>query len=596
MRQRLLAILPLQPDMATLAALENEFLTGAGAKVPFSAKVGAVPSKAARPALGALADQIDKLMLRVEAARADRLALALARKTEALHRFARAFLRRYQAAKDRRGWVDFDDLVVLATGLLSDPSLSAWVLFRLDGGIQHVLVDEAQDTSPAQWRLIQLLTAEFTAGQGRHDKPRTLFVVGDKKQSIYSFQGADVTAFDAVRDRFGQAFQDAGSTLHLRPLLHSFRSSPAILRLVDLTFRGDLTGAMGGAPLHEAHFADLPGRVDFWPPVAKPEKAERGDWFRPEDRTGAESEKTALAREVADSIRDMIDQGVQIRDRDTWRPMHEGDVLILVRARQDGLFDALIRACKMAGLQIAGADRLKLTEELAVRDILALLAFLNTQDDSLSLATALRSPLFGLTEAQLFRLAHGRDGVLWERLRRDDGLAGVREVLDDLRSQSDFLRPYELIDRILTRHDGRRLLLGRLGAEAEDGIDELLSQALAYEQIEVPSLTGFLVWLTSGEVEAKRQAEAEGHRIRVMTVHGAKGLEAPVVILPDTADRNPKHAGYDPCARRGATDLGPGQAKRRRRCNSARGRTGRRGKRPKACACCMSRRPGRGAG
>jgi ATP-dependent helicase/nuclease subunit A len=176
-----------------------------------------VPSKAARPALGALADQIDKLMLRVEAARADRLALALARKTEALHRFARAFLRRYQAAKDRRGWVDFDDLVVLATGLLSDPSLSAWVLFRLDGGIQHVLVDEAQDTSPAQWRLIQLLTAEFTAGIGRHDKPRTLFVVGDKKQSIYSFQGADVTAFDAVRDRFGQAFRDAGSTLHLRP-------------------------------------------------------------------------------------------------------------------------------------------------------------------------------------------------------------------------------------------------------------------------------------------------------------------------------------------------------------------------------------------
>jgi ATP-dependent helicase/nuclease subunit A len=170
MLQRLLAILPLQPDMATLAALENEFLTGAGAKVPFSAKVGAVPSKAARPALGALADQIDKLMLRVEAARADRLALALARKTEALHRFARAFLRRYQAAKDRRGWVDFDDLVVLATGLLSDPSLSAWVLYRLDGGIEHVLVDEAQDTSPAQWRLIQLLTAEFTAGEGRHDR------------------------------------------------------------------------------------------------------------------------------------------------------------------------------------------------------------------------------------------------------------------------------------------------------------------------------------------------------------------------------------------------------------------------------------------
>jgi len=175
-----------------------------------------------------------------------------------------------------------------------------------------------------------------------------------------------------------------------------------------------------------------------------------------------------------------------------------------------------------------------LTEELAVKDVLALLSFLNTPEDDLSLASVLRSPLFGLGEDQLFRLAHGRTGFLWEKLRNDRGFEGVRVVLDDLRDQAEFLRPHELIDRILTRHDGRRLLLGRLGEEAADGIDELLSQALAYEQVDVPSLTGFLVWMESGEVQAKRQAEGEGRRIRVMTVHGAKGLEAPIVILPET--------------------------------------------------------------
>ena len=537
-RARLADLLPLTPSLAALSVLEDILLTGSGAKEPFTAKLGAFPTKALRQALGPVQEDLERLMLRVEAVRPDRIVLALLRKTEALHRFARAFLSRYRVAKDRRGWLDFDDLITLATGLLTDPSLSAWVLYRLDGGISHVLVDEAQDTSPAQWRLIQLLTAEFTAGQGIHEGPRTLFVVGDKKQSIYSFQGADVTAFDAMRDRFRIAFEQAGSALNERPLIHSFRSSPAILRLVDLCFTGDRQGAMGGSLRHAAFHESLPGRVDFWPPVPAPEAADPGEWFRPEDRTGAESAETVLAHRIAADIRGLIDRGERITDKGEVRPVHEGDFLILVRRRR-GLFQEVIRACKMRGLQIAGADRLTLTEELAVKDILALLNFLNTPEDDLSLAAALRSPLFGLSEDALFRLAQGRKGFLWERLRQAEGFNETRAVLEDLRDQAEYLRPFELIDRVLTRHDGRRRLLGRLGEEAADGIDELLSQALAYEQVDVPGLTGFLVWMASGEVEAKRQAESEGHRIRVMTVHGAKGLEAPIVILPDTADRRP---------------------------------------------------------
>ncbi|MEZ5798667.1 MAG: double-strand break repair helicase AddA [Paracoccaceae bacterium] len=535
---RLAALLPLQETVSVLAEIEGIFLNGAGTKAPFSAKIGSFPTKAVRESLGPLQDRLEGLMRRVEAAREDRCRLALLRKTEALHRFAHAFLARYENAKARRGWLDFDDLVTLATGLLTDPSLSAWVLYRLDGGIAHVLVDEAQDTSPEQWKLIRLLTAEFTAGEGSHKTPRTLFVVGDKKQSIYSFQGADVAAFDGMHASFRQAFEDAGQALTERPLFHSFRSSPAILRLVDLAFRGDRQTAMGGALHHAAFQETLPGRVDFWPLVEKPEAGDRGLWFQPEDLTGHPGAETVLARQIAAEIRAMIDRGERITDQGQLRPVHEGDFLILLRRRRE-LFREVIRACKAEGLQVAGADRLVLTEELAVRDILALLAFLDTQDDDLALASALRSPLFGLSEDRLYRLAQGRPGVLWERLRQDETLADVRAVLDDLRGQAEFLRPFELIDRILTRHDGRRKLLGRLGQEASDAVDELLSQALAYERVGVPSLTGFLVWMASGDVEAKRQAESGGRLIRVMTVHGAKGLEAPIVILPDTADRRP---------------------------------------------------------
>lgn len=535
-------LVPFQPSFSSMETLEGVLLTGGSAKEPFTPKIGTVPTKALLPPEDPLRLALHALMERLAEARPDRLALQLLHKTEALHRFARVFLRHYAAAKDARGWLDFDDLIVLATRLLTDPSLSAWVLYRLDGGISHVLVDEAQDTSPAQWRLIQLLTAEFTAGEGLHKDRRTLFVVGDKKQSIYSFQGADVQAFDGMRDRFARAFAEAGSALNERPLLHSFRSSPAILRLVDHVFIGDRQAAVGGAMEHIAFRETLPGRIDIWPPVPDADKTGPGDWFDTTEKLGTDSAEVTLASLIANEIRAMIDQGVQITDKGEVRPVHEGDFLILVR-RRGVLFDAVIRACKARGLNIAGADRLKLAEELAVKDILALLAFLDTQDDDLSLAACLRSPLFGVSEDRLFRLAHGRKGRLWQALRSAPAWEAERAVLEDLRDQAGFLRPHELIDRLLTRHDGRRRLLARLGEEAADGIDELLSQALAYEQVEVPSLTGFLVWMASGEVEAKRQAETEGRRIRVMTVHGSKGLEAPIVILPETVKKRAPDEG-----------------------------------------------------
>jgi ATP-dependent helicase/nuclease subunit A len=525
------------PGQAACQALEWSMLMQGDGKsgAAGTARLGSFPPAATAKILADRMPQIEDLMRRVEAAMPRRLALNAVDRTMILHDFARAFLGHYAAGKAARGWLDFDDLIHHAKRLLTEPGLAAWVLYRLDGGIDHVLVDEAQDTSPDQWQVVQHLTDEFFVGENHARMDRTIFVVGDKKQSIYSFQGADVAAFDRMQQHF--AARTAGVDRALVPgeLRHSFRSSPNILRLVDYVFQGDVRAAIGGNVQHIAFHEDQPGRVDLWPVVPPSSDPKDENAFDPVDIVGEASAQATLATMIATEIRAMLAAGTQIRVGGRVRPVHAGDILILVQ-RRSTLFSEIIRACKKAELPIAGADRLKLGAEIAVKDLGALLAFLATPEDDLSLATVLRSPLCGLTEADLYALAQPRKGYLWQALREGDGHVAVREMLADLMAQADYLRPYELIERTLTRHAGRQRLLARLGPEAEDGIDELLQQALAHERRDIPSLTSFLVALQTSDVEVKRQADAAGGRIRVMTVHGAKGLEAPVVILPDTAD------------------------------------------------------------
>ncbi len=535
------------PTLADLPLLESVFLTGATAKAPFSAKINSFPTKKLREANLNLMDQLEPFMCRVEDARANRLALVAIKKTHRLHAFAAAFLPEYERRKQLRGWLDFDDLILKARQLLNDPAVAAWVLYRLDGGIDHILVDEAQDTSPVQWDVIEKLAQEFTAGEGaRSGVERTIFVVGDMKQSIYSFQGADPDAFLRMQVEFADRLAETGPGLQNAALEFSFRSSAAILGLVDQVFKDSPRAGFHKDALHRAFKSDLPGRVDLWPLVGKVDDDDDRDWTDPVDRPSARHHTVILAERIAGEIRSMIDAGVTIPEdapeRGTFqrRPVQPGDFLILVQRRSE-LFSEIIRACKAANLPIAGADRLKVGAELAVKDIAALLSFLATPEDSLSLAATLKSPLFGWTEQMLFDLAHRRDSkYLWTALRERAGeFPETLAILNDLRDQTDFLRPFDLIERILTRHKGRINLLGRLGPEAEDGINALLSQALAYERTDIPSLTGFLVWMQADELEIKRQMGAAGNMIRVMSVHGSKGLESPIVILPDTAKRRP---------------------------------------------------------
>lgn len=530
-------------DLSTLPMFENVFLTGGGAKSPFTAKVGSFPTKPSREALAAQMPEIEMFMQRVEEARPARLALSAAKRSNALHRFATGFLSRYESAKQLRGWLDFDDLILKARALLTDRNVAAWVLFRIDGKIDHILVDEAQDTSPRQWDVIERLADEFYSGLGaRPETDRTLFVVGDKKQSIYSFQGADPQEFDRKSVSFGESFRGAEKAFQERSLDYSFRSSSAILRLVDTAFDPDQPYGFDNRTEHKAFKDMLPGRVDLWPVINKAEPDEDRPWTDPVDRRSAQHHTVILAEKIADQIKNLTDGEHYIPDDrgGTYfkRPIRAGDFLILVQ-RRSALFSEIIRACKAASLPIAGADRLKVGAELAVKDLAALLSFLASPDDNLSLATALKSPLFGWSEQDLFSLAHYRtEKGLWQALRDQTKAHSLTvDVLRDLRRQVDFLRPYDLIERILTRHNGRKLLLSRLGPEAEDGINAMLTQALAFERNKIPSLTGFIEWMQTDDLEIKRQIDTASNQIRVMTVHGAKGLEAPIVILPDTGKR-----------------------------------------------------------
>ncbi|QQA42761.1 double-strand break repair helicase AddA [Pelagovum pacificum] len=529
-------------DLAVFGVLVSLLLTGKGAASPFTAKIGKFPTKATRAAHSGLSDDLDGLMQDVEDLREPVLAQAALGRSLDLHAFGHAFCAEYEARKLARGLLDFDDLILKTRDLLNDPALAQWVLYRLDGGIDHILVDEAQDTSPGQWSVIERLTEEMLAAGGGKDRRCTLFVVGDKKQSIYSFQGADAEAFDSMRGMFAERLTESGRALVEQPLQFSFRSAEAVLSLVDRTFVGPFREGLDEDVLHRPFKDRLPGRVDLWPPVPKSDDSDPDEpWHRPVDHVGQSHHDVVLANQIARHIRQLIDGGETIPDESGGTPvrrrLHEGDFLILVRRRRM-LFREIIRACKSEGLAIAGADQLSVMTELAVKDLTALLRFLALPEDDLSLAAALKSPLFSWTEQDLFTLAHPRgERTLWQALRESDAHPETRAIIDDLRRQSDFLRPYDLISRILVRHGGRRKLLNRLGAEAEDGIDAFVGQALAYERSSVPSLTGFLAWMETDELKVKRQMEGRGHAIRVMTVHGSKGLEAPVVILPDTSTR-----------------------------------------------------------
>ncbi len=460
--------------------------------------------------------------------------------TRALVRLGAALIEAYEARKRLHAELDYDDLVLKALELLRRDGIAPWVLFKLDGGLDHILIDEAQDTNPEQWEIVAILAEEFFAGDDPEGRLRTVFAVGDAKQSIYSFQRADPGAFGLMRAHFEERVNAVSRAWRVVPLDISFRAAEPLLRAVDAVFAVPVAAAGvaldGEVIRHVAARIGQAGIVELWPgappPPEETDEEPAGDTAR-----RAANSHTRLARAIAATIDGWLRRGEFLAARD--RKLRAGDIMVLVR-RRNAFVEDLLRELKQRGVPVAGADRLTLSEQLAVKDLVALGQFLLLPDDDLTLAAVLKGPLFGISEEQLFTLAYDRGRrSLWSRVleqARDDLLLNrIVETLKALLARADFTPPYELYADILGAAGGRRAILERLGPEADDPVEEFLALALTYEREHVPSLQGFLHWLVAGDIEVKRDfAERQRDEVRIMTVHGAKGLEAPVVFVPDT--------------------------------------------------------------
>ncbi|MEQ1755368.1 MAG: double-strand break repair helicase AddA [Micropepsaceae bacterium] len=485
-----------------------------------------------------------------------RNALFIARHTTNLLRLAAAIYVAYRHHKNLRAALDYDDLINRTVGLFNSPGAS-WVLYKLDGGIDHVLVDEAQDTSPHQWEIIKRIAEEFFAGIGaereNQSRERTVFAVGDIKQSIMSFQGARPLEFKNTRELLERRATDANARFEAVQLTKSFRSAPRVLELVDEVF-ADPAAADGVmideiANRHEAVRGDMEGLVELWPVIRAPDRPERVAWDAPRDRVTADHPAVTLAEKIARRVADWLGEGVPVFDKVTrlLRPMTAGDVMILVR-RRGTLASEIIRQLKRKSIPVAGADRLVLAQHIAVMDLIAVGRFALLPSDDLTLAAVLRGPLCGLSDEALFEISYGRNKTsIWTVLcekREDPRWSGAWMFLDQVWSMADHVQPFEFYSTILSANGGWHKMMTRLGHDAADPIEEFMNAALDFGRINTPSLEAFLHSIEQAETEIKRDQDRGDGAVRVLTVHGSKGLEAPVVILPDTCS-TPSHGRLD---------------------------------------------------
>jgi len=480
-------------------------------------------------------------------------AAVIAEATIAVLTLALAYASAYEGEKRRRGVLDFADLIERALKLTAEREDAAWVLFKLDGGIDHILIDEAQDTAPEQWGLVERLTGDFFSGIGAAEEmdrqvERSLFVVGDVKQSIFSFQGADAYRVLAESHAYQDRVEAAGRLFRAPALAHSWRATSDVLRLVDVVFEPE--SARRGVPpplgqdrvVHPAT-REARGCVDLWPLVQEPPVPKLIAWDRPERGGPTETANQIIARQVVDEIQALVARGDAVGEGDARRAADYGDVLILVR-RRGALFTDLLRTLKRRGVPVAGADRLKLSQHILSDDLLALGRVLLWPEDDLTLAALLKSPFFGLADQDLFDLGYGRGGrSLWSQLRgRADERLIWREAagrLKGLMERTARETPYDLYAGFLASVDdqGRSMrarMLARLGPEAGDAADAFLAEILACEGRGAQSLQAVVDLMGRADIEVKREMDAPKGEVRIMTVHGAKGLEAPIVFLPET--------------------------------------------------------------
>ena len=545
-----LAAVARDPDATLDLALRTLFTEGGeGTPATWPAKTSGLKSRE---------DLREALLLeqaKLEAAREQVRAAKVAEDTQNALLLAGLYIERHMAEKEARGALDFTDLIDKTRILLTEKVEAAWVLYKLDGGVDHILLDEAQDTAPEQWEILRALTADFFAGEtsegwsGRRAE-RTLFIVGDEKQSIYSFQGADPQRLLIETQGYIARIEAVGAVGKGVPLTVSYRSTHEVLSFVDALFSDPETREGVPPPVgqdlvrHELFRHGHPGCVDLWPLTRELPGEDREAWEAPLDAEGERSANRRLAEAIAAETAAILKRGDAVFDKELGRhrAAQAGDILVLVRRRK-ALFEEIIRALKRRGVPVAGADRLSLSSHIAFEDLLALGRFVLFPDDDLTLAALLKTPFCALTDEDVYALAKGRRATLWTELQRRAEeraeWAAARDVLDWAIAEGRRRQPFEFYAAWLGLADvagrsHRAKVLTRLGAEAEEALDEFLAQVMEAEQRGVRDLEALVADFAALDIIVKREMEGARREVRVMTAHGSKGLEAPIVFLPET--------------------------------------------------------------
>jgi ATP-dependent helicase/nuclease subunit A len=455
-------------------------------------------------------------------------------------------INKYNQRKKSRNVVDYDDLIGKVSDLVHKIDAS-WILYKLDEGIDHILIDEAQDTNPTQWDIIRKISQEFFDGAGARNAndpeegPRTIFAVGDIKQSIYSFQKAEPKKFDENKKYFIKQASDAGLEFDEVPMNLSFRSTSTVLDAVDKVFEHEekrfAVSFSDQEIIHDTHRINEPGLIEVWQTVEPPEQEKDEYWSPPIIQKPSHDPKQIVADRIADQIKKWIEEKEILPSKG--RTINAGDILILVQKRKE-FVHYMINALKKRDVDVAGLDQMVLTEQLSVMDLMAIANFTLLPSDDLTLAVVLKSPFIGMCEDDLFDLANprGKKENLWQALlkRREEreSFKQAADFLTDLTNYADFYPPFEFFTYLLSARGGRKKLIARLGEQINEPVDEFLNQAMKYEQNNISSMQGFLNWFIKGNIKIKREMDQGGGMVRVMTVHGAKGLQAPIVFLPDT--------------------------------------------------------------
>lgn len=485
--------------------------------------------------------------------------LKVAELTKSLVTIVHEILDIYAEIKRHRGLMDYNDLITKTYELLQKQDFRDWVRLKLDGSIDHILVDEAQDTSPYQWEIFNALREEFFVGEGsKEDINRTIFVVGDEKQSIYSFQGAVPQMFSEV---YRDCQNDAGfDKLKAVPLNYSFRSLDAVLKVTDAVFSNpqykNAIAKMEGVEIKHTPIRNAgTGRVEIWPLIPKVDetiKNNNGGWELDFENKQSHDNKTILAKIIAKKIKEWEKDKKWIYAKG--REFKYQDVMILIRSRTGGIVDSLTRELQKEGIAVSSNDSIELNKHLVVKDLLGLIQFILLPSDNLNLACILKSPIFNFSENELMDVAMNRDKdskeTLWDYINRViqnpdiakntfrfcklDKLKETQNYLLELIEFSKTHKPFEVLEYVLEQKEGRAEIINRMGKHTNEIIDKFLQFTINFEINNTPTLQNFLHFTETTHVKIKSEADSKLNEVRIMTTHSAKGLQAPIVFLVET--------------------------------------------------------------